>query len=426
MMTGCGAVLSVYLRFFPQRRLFTALKRCFRGGPARDGEKVSSFGASVSALAGSLGTGNIAGVAAALTAGGPGAVFWMWVSALGGMALKYSEILLAAHYKQRGDSSGPMGYIARSVGPVAAWVFAFGCIGASFGTGNMAQVNAAADALHTAFGLPQLVCGVMFGILALLILRGGKGRIAAASSLLIPLVGLLYILGAGAVILLHLDQLPAAFAGVFADALSPRPLAGGVLGIFTSRAFRCGIARGVFTNEAGLGSAPIVHSAAENSSPADEGLWGIAEVALDTLIMCTLTAAVLLVVPCPEADGAAWTAAAFSSALGDWAGGFLGISSALLAFASVLTWNWCGRSALSFLGAGKRGRFMYDAAFLLAAVLGSVCPVQMVLSVSDLLNFFMACPNLVALFRSRKILHQETLIYLSKKNKNCIIFMSNL
>lgn len=343
-MTGCGAGLSVYLHFFPQRRLFTALRRFLGGGGASDGKKVSSFGASAAALAGSLGTGNIAGVAAALTAGGPGAVFWMWVSAFGGIALKYSEILLAAHGRRKGDSSGPMGYIARNVGPVAAWVFAFGCVGASFGTGNMAQANAAADALHTAFGLPKIICGLFLGLAAFLVLRGGKGRVASAAGFLIPVVGGLYIAGAGAVLLLHLDRLPGAFCLVFSDAFSFQSVSGGVLGVFVSRAFRAGIARGVFTNEAGLGSAPIVHSAADSSSPADEGLWGVAEVALDTLVMCTLTAAVLLVAPSPGADGAAWTAAAFSSALGDWAGGFLGASSALLAFASLLTWHWCGGS----------------------------------------------------------------------------------
>lgn len=414
-MTGCGAGLSAYLRFFPQRRLFTALRRFLGGGKAADGQKVSSFGASAAALAGSLGTGNIAGVAAALTAGGPGAIFWMWVSAFGGMALKYSEILLAAHGRRKGDSSGPMGYIARNVGPIAAWVFAFGCAGASFGTGNMAQANAAADALNTAFGLPKVACGLILGFAAFFVLRGGKGRVASAAGVLIPLVGGLYIAGAGVVLFLHLGRLPGVFSLVLSDAFSFQSVSGGVFGVLTSRAFRTGIARGVFTNEAGIGSAPIVHSAADNASPADEGLWGVAEVALDTLAMCTLTAAVLLVVPCPGADGAAWTAAAFSSVLGGWAGGFLGVSSALLAFASILTWHWCGEAALVFLGAGRRGKALYRAAFFLAAVLGSVVPVQTVLSVSDLLNFFMAAPNLLALFRARRTVREETLVYISQK-----------
>ena len=213
-MTGCGAGLSVYLRFFPQRLLFTALRRFLGGGKAADGQKVSSFGASAAALAGSLGTGNIAGVAAALTAGGPGAIFWMWVSAFGGMALKYSEILLAAHGRRKGDSR-PMGYIARNVGPIAAWVFAFGCVGASFGTGNMAQANAAADALNTAFGLPKAACGLILGFAAFFVLRGGKGRVASAAGVLIPLVGGLYIAGAGVVLSLHLGRLPGCFPSSF-------------------------------------------------------------------------------------------------------------------------------------------------------------------------------------------------------------------
>ena len=416
VMAGGGLWMAGYLRLFPLRRLPLALGRFFKGETSGGG-KVSSFGASASALAGSLGTGNIAGVAAAVAAGGPGAVFWMWVSAAGGMALKYSEILLASKYAAAGDRTGPMGYITRWAGPVAGWTFAAGCIAASLTTGNMAQTGAAADGMRAAFGVPGWAAGAALGGLALLVARGGSRRAAKVCGRLVPAIGILYIAGAGAVLVLRAGALPAAFGAVFRDAFSFRAAGGGVLGLLTSRAFRTGVARGVFTSEAGLGSAPIVHSAAENASPADEGLWGVAEVALDTLLMCTLTAAVLLVAPAEGLGGAARTAAAFSAALGGWAGGFLGVCGGLLAFASLITWQWCGGAALAFLGAGKRGRALYRAAFFCAAAAGGVFPGGAALAAADLANFCMAAPNLLALFRARRTVRRETFGYLCQKRE---------
>lgn len=410
-MTVFGLYLTVYLRFYPQRKLPLALRRFFGGASGKDRQKgISSFGASAAALAGTLGTGNIAGIAAALTAGGPGAIFWMWISAIFGMSLKYAEIFLSVRFRS-GKEGGPMYYIERAFGGnLLSCVFACGCIGASFGVGNMAQSNAAADSLEASLHLPVLVTGMLMALAVGCVMVGGKKRIVSASERLIPLIGGIYLIGAAVVILSRFDQLPGMFALILQDAFSARSAAGGVTGIFVGRAFRSGITRGIFTNEAGMGSAPIIHGSADNDSPSDEGLWGVAEVALDTLIMCTMTAAVLLLTGSFSTglDGAELTVAAFSSVLGDGAGIFLGISTALFAFSSILCWSWCGESALIYLGAGKKGQWIYRCLFLAAIIIGTAFPVQTVLSVSDLLNFYMSIPNLLAIFQLKKTVRAET------------------
>ncbi len=411
-MTAFGLYLTFYLRFYPQRKLPLALRRFFGGASGKDHQKgISSFGASAAALAGTLGTGNIAGVAAALTAGGLGAVFWMWVSAVFGMSLKYAEIFLSVRFR-KGKEGGPMYYIEQTRGgDLLSCVFACGCIGASFGVGNMAQSNAAADSIEASLHLPVLCTGVLMALAVGCVMVGGKKRIVSASERLIPLIGGIYLLAAAIVIISRFDQLPEMFSLILQDAFSARSAAGGVTGIFVSRAFRSGITRGIFTNEAGMGSSPIIHGSADSRSPSDEGLWGVAEVALDTLIMCTMTAAVLLLTGSMSTglDGAELTVAAFSSVLGDGAGIFLGISTALFAFSSILTWSWCGESALRYLGAGKRGQWIYRSLFVAAVIIGTAFPVQTILSVSDLLNFYMSVPNLLAIFRLKKMIKKETI-----------------
>lgn len=406
-----GGYMTVYLRFFPQKKLFYSLRRFFAGAASGNkGKGISSFSASAAALAGTLGTGNIAGVAAALTSGGPGAVFWMWCSAILGMSLKYAEILLSVRFSKDREG-GPMYYISKAFGnEKLAWVFACGCIGASFGVGNLAQINAAADSLKAAFGCPQLLSGGVIAVCAGIVMMGGKKRIADASARLVPLMGGIYLAGAALIILPRLHLLPQLFMLIVGDAFTPRSAFGGIIGVMTSQAFRSGITRGVFTNEAGLGSAPIIHAASDERSPAEEGLWGVAEVALDTLVMCTMTAAVILLTVGLNSglDGAELTLAAFSDVFGKGAAGFLGIATLLFAFSSLLTWSWCGESALRYLGGRKKGLIVYRILFLSAAVFGGVIPVQTVLAVSDLLNFYMCLPNLLAIFRLQKVVRRET------------------
>ena len=410
-IAGFGGYMTVYLRFFPQKKLLYSLRRFFAGaGQGRKEKGISSFSASAAALAGTLGTGNIAGVAAALMSGGPGAVFWMWCSAILGMSLKYAEILLSVRFCSDGEG-GPMYYIRRAFGSEKlSWVFAFGCIGASFGIGNLAQVNAAAESMDAAFGIPRLITGGLIAVFAGIVMMGGKQRIAAAAAKLVPLMGGIYLAGAALVILPRLNQIPGMLTMIVGDAFTPRSAAGGIIGVITSRAFQSGITRGVFTNEAGLGSAPIIHACSQSASPAEEGLWGVAEVALDTLVMCTMTAAVILLTVGLDSglDGAGLTIAAFSGIFGSGAEGFLAIATVLFAFSSLLTWSWCGESALQYLGSGKIGQSVYRMLFLASAVFGGTIPMQMVLAISDLLNFYMCLPNLLAIFRLREISRQES------------------
>ena len=398
-----GLYLTCFLRFYPQRRIFRALFSFFKGSVSKkDGQEgISSFSASAAALAGTLGTGNIAGVAAALVSGGAGAIFWMWVSAFFGMALKYAEIFLSARLS-REESDGPISYIQKAFpGGKLAILFAAGCTSASFGIGNLAQVNAAAESMYDACGFPRILTGVLIAAAVFLIYSGGKKQVASLAAWFVPLTGGVYLAAALWIILPRLSLLPGVFRMIVSDAFTPGAVGGGMVGFLTGRAFRCGIARGVFTNEAGLGSAPIIHSASCPSSPEEEGLWGVAEVTLDTLVMCTLTAAVILVTAphSPGSDSISLTAEAFSSALGGWAKLFLAGASRLFAFSSILTWEWCGESALLFLCPNQTGIRIYHLLFLAACVLGSVLPVKAVLSISDLLNFYMCLPNLLAIFR---------------------------
>ena len=423
----CGGYMTFYLRFYPQKKLFYSLRRFFAGaGSEKKGKGISSFSASAAALAGTLGTGNIAGVAAALMSGGPGAIFWMWCSAILGMSLKYAEILLSVRFRKDGEG-GPMYYISRAFGnEKLSWVFACGCIGASFGVGNLAQVNAAADSIESAFGLPFLFTGGVIAVAAGIVMMGGKQRIAAAAAKLVPLIGGIYLAGAALAILPRLHLLPGMVAMIVGDAFTPRSAWGGIVGVMTSRAFRSGITRGVFTNEAGLGSAPIIHAASEEAVPSEEGLWGVAEVALDTLVMCTMTAAVILLTVGLDSglDGAELTLAAFSCIFGQGAKGFLAVATLLFAFSSLLTWSWCGESALRYLGCGKNGTVIYRAFFLGAAVFGGIIPVQTVLTISDLLNFYMCLPNLLAIFRLKKVIREESgeKIYREAQKKSSFVF----
>ncbi len=418
-IAGSGLFMTLYLRFYPQRNIFHALKVFFSGSISavrsnpntrKKDDGISSFAASASALAGTLGTGNIAGVAAALVSGGPGAIFWMWIGAFLGMSLKYAEIFLSVRFRKGNPPDCYPDYIEKAfpAGKGTA-VFAIGCIGASLGVGNLAQVNAAADAVQMAFHFPLAFTGMILALGVAFVLIGGKKRIAAAAEKVIPLVGAAYFLVAFLVIFLRIRYLPEVIRLIFIDALNSNAVRGGFFGILTSRAFRSGITRGVFTNEAGLGSASIVHSASSGTSPSEEGLWGVAEVTLDTLIMCTLTAAViLLTAPHPGSlDSVRLTAFAFSSVLGDWTEYFLAVASILFAFSSLLTWEWCGESAVFMLGGQQKSIFFYRIFFIGCVLFGSILPVHIVLSISDLLNFYMCLPNILSILRFRRFVSER-------------------
>lgn len=378
-------------------------------------EGISSFQTACTALAATIGTGNIAGVATALTAGGPGAIFWMWVSAAIGMMTAYGEAYLGVRYRRQGESGrigGPMAYLENGLGlPGLGLIYSFFCVMASLGMGSMVQANALSQTVSYSFPVSPLLCGAAVTVLVGAVAAGGEKRIASVSGLLIPVASGVYVIFSLIVILSCWDQVPEVLASVLRSAFEPASAAGGSAGYLVSRSVRYGVARGVFSNEAGLGTLAILHGAADEGTAESQGMWAMFEVFFDTIVVCTLTALVILLTA--EAgggegyDGAALTALCFSSHLGA-AGEYL-VSGAMIlfAFATMVAWSYMGKQAFSHLiartalpaGAGNR---IYMVLFLQAVFLGSLARVETVWELSDLWNGLMAVPNLMALFLLRK------------------------
>lgn len=366
---------------------------------------LTSLQALATALASTMGTGSIAGVATALTLGGPGAIFWMWVSALLGMMTGCAEKTLAVRYQRPapggGLEGGPMFYLRDGVGsPFLAGWFALACLPATLAGGDLVQSSSIALSLEGTFGLPRPVSGFITALLAGLVMVGGVGRVAKVASLLVPAMALLY-LGSGALVLfLRQEALPDALALIFTCALSPAAALGGGTGWTVTCAIRYGVARGVFTNEAGLGTSALAHGAAQTDHPARQGMWGIFEVALSTLVVCTVTALVILVSgvwkPSGRLTGAPLTSAAFSCVLGPAGGCVVALSLLLFAFSSILGWSYYGQQALSFL-TGGRGLRAYRTVFLVCTAAGAVWEPEGIWVLVDLCNALMALPNLAAL-----------------------------
>lgn len=362
---------------------------------------LSPLQALATALASTIGTGSIAGVAAALTLGGPGAVFWMWVSAFLGMMTSFGEKLLAVQYQRLGPDGrlrgGPMYYLRDGVGsPALAACFCLACVLATFAGGNLVQSSSIAASLEAVFGLPKPAVGLATALLAGLVMVGGVGRVAAVSSALVPAMAALYLGGGFLVLLCRWEQIPGAFELILSNAFSPAAALGGGAG--WTAALRYGIARGVFTNEAGLGTSAIAHGAAHAANPIRQGMWGIFEVFLSTLVVCTVTAMVILISPISSSglSGAPLTAAAFSAVLGPAGGGLVALSLLLFAFSSILGWSYYGQQALEFLSP-KAPLSLYRALFLLCTLAGAVWEPAAAWLLTDLCNALMALPNLAAL-----------------------------
>ncbi len=360
------------------------------------------------ALAGSIGIGNIAGVATALVAGGPGAVFWMWVSALLGMMLKYGENVLGVRYRVRtkdGWRGGPMYYLRDGAGlPWLAAAFSLFCVLSSLGSGNMAQVGSVSEVLYSSFSVPRLGCGLVLAALCLPVLLGGAGRLGRVTEKLVPLMALFYTLGCAAVLIAAHKALPAVFARIFHEAFSLRAAGAGAGAWGILAAMRYGVARGVFSNEAGMGSSAMVYAAADGAQPERQGMWGMFEVFIDTVIGCTLTALCILSTGVLDsgADGATLAARAFSSVLGSWGGGFVAVSTLLFGFASLLGWSYYGEQSVRYLTERTWALRVYQAGFLLCVILGAVMDLTAVWDLADITNGLMALPNLLALLLLRK------------------------
>lgn len=360
------------------------------------------------ALASTMGTGSIAGVATALTLGGPGAVFWMWASAWLGMMTGFGEKLLSVRFQRPapggGMQGGPMFYLRDGLGwhGAALW-FTLACLPATLAGGDLVQSSSIAQALESSFALPRLATGLVTAALAALVLMGGVGRIARVSSALVPAMALLYLGAGGWVLLCRATALPGALKLIFLCALSPRAALGGGAGWTVASALRYGVARGVFTNEAGLGPSAMAHGAADHACPVRQGFWGMFEVALATLLVCSVTALVILVSGVwqpgsPKAlTGTSLTAAAFASVLGPAGRWTVSLCLLLFAFSSILGWSYYGQQCLRYLTGDDRLLPLYRALFLLCIPLGAVWENAVVWELVDLCNALMALPNLVGL-----------------------------
>lgn len=424
-LAGAGIFFTILLRgiqFFHPLAVWRETFGRMLSGKEREQTGISPFQAAITALAGTLGTGNIAGVATAVVSGGPGAVFWMWASSLFAMALKYAEILLSVRFREKNTAGepvgGPMYYMEKGLGCrwMAVW-FAGACVAASFGVGSMTQANAAAQAVQSAFSVPQTVTGLGLAVFCGLVLFGGIKRIAGLTEKLVPLMATGYLAASFWVLFRHAAGIPEAIRLILTDAFDFRAASGGLLGFITSRAVRFGVARGVFSNEAGMGSAPIIHAAADARHPAAQAMWGIVEVFLDTTLMCSVTALVILSGGSDAAglDGAALTLHAFSSVMGDGAGAFLAISILFFAAASITGWSYCGEKALEYCFPRKWLRNCYRFCYLSAAALGAVLPLDFVWNCSDLLNLSMAVPNVTAVLLLSPVVLSVTADYWKRK-----------
>ncbi len=415
LILGVGLCLSIGTGF-AQLRLFPAACRDFFRrlfGKKQNGDGVSSFQALCTALAATVGTGNIVGVAGALAIGGPGAVFWMWISALFGMVTKMAEATLAVRYRVRvGEEymGGPMYYIRYGLGRKWAWlggVYAFFGVVAALGVGNATQVNAVILSINTCItafdGTPRrmldLYMGVSLAVIVLILLLGGAKRIGTVAERLVPFAAALYLLLGILVLTLRANAIPTAFAAILRGAFSPRAVTGGVIGSAMTT-LRIGVSRGVFTNEAGMGTAAMAHGSALVRHPVQQGLMGIVEVFLDTIVICTVTALVILCsgIPIPYGTSAPeLTSLAFSSVLGDWVQVIIAVSLCLFAFATILGWGLYGARCAQYLfGQGMWKKF----AWLQAAtvILGAVLNTSTVWLLAEIVNGLMAIPNLIALF----------------------------
>lgn len=411
-----GLSYTIHLRFFPLFHmkfwLSATVGSLLHKSSSGRSDGISGFEAMSTALAGSMGIGNIAGVASAIVAGGPGAVFWMWVSALFGMMTKYAEIILGYRYRHRTADGqwygGPMYYIREGLhSPLLAALFAlFGTL-AALGMGNMTQSNSISNALYEVFRLPPLVSALLLLILCSMAILGGFSRIAKISSVLIPFISIFYLTGSLFAIILHADRLPAALELIFTEAFSLRSALGGAAGYGVFRAVRVGVARGVFSNEAGLGSSVLAHAASAECDAVKQGMWGIFEVFADTLVVCTITALVILTCGIYDIrlytaglsglpDGIVLATRSFCSVFGSPGGLFTAFATVIFAFATLLAWSHYGAQCFSYLF-GSRLLIIYHLLFLAALLPGCLTEMGRVWEIADVCNGLMAIPNLIAL-----------------------------
>lgn len=450
LLIGTGLYLSIRSGFIQFRYLGYAMKHTIGGlfgGNQRtsEGENISPFQAVATALASTVGTGNIVGVATAIATGGPGAVFWMWISALLGMMTKFSEVTLAVKYRETGTDGqyrgGPMYYMKNGVGAkypglgkVLAVFFSIFAAFACFGIGNMTQSNSIASTLNTTFHVPTSITGIVLCVIVAAVVLGGLKNISRVTEMLVPFMAVFYVVFGLIIVLVHAKEIGPVFADIFAGAFNPSSVLGGGAGVTIMMAVRMGMARGVFSNEAGLGSAPIVHAATSEKVPVKQGLWGIMEVFIDTIVICTLTSLIILTAVYPAGDpnagtfvwraghlnGADLTLKAFELGLPGQIGSvFLTIGLFCFAFSTLLGWNYYGEKSWEYLfrnneSVRKAVILIYRIAYIVAVYVGCTGGLQFVWGLADTLNGAMAIPNLIAILILSPIVIKESKEFFAK------------
>lgn len=419
LLLGTGILLTIRLGLLQIMKLPKAIALIFTARNSGSGD-VSSFQALCTALAATVGTGNIVGVATAIKTGGPGALFWMWMAAFFGMATKYAEGVLAVKYRTvdaNGNiSGGPMYYIENGLGkaykPLAVIFAIFGILCAYFGIGTFAQVNSIVEITRISAGIPVIYTGIVLTIMVTAVTIGGLKSIATVAGKVVPAMALLYVVTTLGVLFTFADQVPAAIATVLRDAFTPSAAQGGFLGATVMMAMRNGVARGVFSNESGLGSAPIVAAAAKTKWPAEQGLISMTGTFIDTIVICTLTGLTLTVsgVWCGPLNGAAMTESAFTMAFPEWGSLILMVGLVLFAFTTILGWNYYGERCVEYLF-GVKAIMPYRLIFIGLIAVGPFMKLEEIWILADIVNGLMAIPNLVALLALTGVIVAETKAY---------------
>ncbi len=425
LLVGTGILMTVLTRFFQVSHIRHWFGETLGGifknkhitahTPGHD-KQISQFQSLCTALAATIGTGNIAGVAAALATGGPGAIFWMWIVAFFGMMTNYSENVLGIYYRRRNSEGewcgGAMYYLkdglgskkgCRQIGACLAVLFSIFCVLASFGIGNMSQINSIAVNLDSVFHIPSFVTGIALMIVAALVIVGGLKRIASVTEKLVPFMAVLYVIGCFIIVIANAGMIGAAFSAIFKGAFAMKSVGGGIVGFGVKSAVTWGMKRGVFSNEAGLGSSVMVHSASNVKEPVKQGMWGIFEVFADTIVVCTLTALAVLTSGVMDLETGhmistnektALVAEAFEGTLGAAGGWFIAIAITLFAFSTVLGWSVYGSKAFEYLF-GTKAMIVYKVIFVAFIVIGATMDLSLAWDLSDTFNGLMAMPNLI-------------------------------
>lgn len=419
LLISAGLFLTVRTRFFQFRRFGYVLRNTVgnlfhKDMHHRDKGSVSPFQAVTTALAGTIGTGSIAGIATALVLGGPGAVFWMWISAVFGMVTKYSEIVLALTYRVKTPRGvyvgGPMYYIRKGLGVKwLATLFAAFAMIACIGTGNATQSNSISGVLNLNFGVAPWITGVILTIIVAVVTIGGVKRIASVNEKLVPVMAIFFVLASVIALIFRADKIPDAFGLIFKEAFRFKSVSGGVAGYGILSAMRYGVGRGVFSNEAGLGSAPIAHSASSEEDSVKQGLWGVFEVFITTIVICTMSAVVVLTSDAylkaynvgiqPVVSGAALSSAAFDEAIPYMGGYGIAFSTVFFALSTILGWAYYGEACVGYLfkNHAKTAIMIYRIVYVVFVFVGAVAEINTVWLVADCFNALMALPNLIAL-----------------------------